>query len=449
MIGLRSLRARMTAAVTLLFALWMTIVGAASMLYLHESASRHADRVLATTVAELRQNLPGEEKEHPSTGEAGAIAAFCEEYSETLAAGKLGLLLVDSGGKVVRRYPGVQVPWPISGGHAWRVRSLPVGRYTAVLGLDWHHTEEELRDRITIIFAVGLCGVLAAGLGAWILVGRTLLPIRHLSEQAGAAAPDALHVRLESPSQDAEIVGLVATLNGLLDRLAKTAAAKGHFYAAASHELRTPLQALSGHLEVALSRPRSADDYHAALDEAYAQTRRLISLVGELLVLNQLDGPAPPSIREPVSLSEVCERALQQLLPVITERGLRLAISIHEDGEVMAPRPQAEMLLRNIIDNAVHYASPGGKVSVSLQESPGHVSIEVFNECPPLPDWDPEALFEPFHREDASRSRVTGGNGLGLAICRAIALANGWGLSLAHDGAGVRASLDFPTAHAG
>ena len=91
------------------------------------------------------------------------------------------------------------------------------------------------------------------------MVGRTLSPIDRLSRQAAAASVESLDVRLAAPSRDAEVVRLVATLNGLLQRLSDAAESRGRFYAAASHELRNPLQALLGHVEVTLDKERDRE----------------------------------------------------------------------------------------------------------------------------------------------------------------------------------------------
>jgi signal transduction histidine kinase len=91
---------------------------------------------------------------------------------------------------------------------------------------------------------------------------------------------------MSSPSADQEMVELVSTLNGFLHRLSESVAVQGRFYAAASHELRTPLQALSGHLGLGLSSPRSSEEYRAILQEAHRQARRLKILVQDLLLLS-------------------------------------------------------------------------------------------------------------------------------------------------------------------
>jgi len=295
-----------------------------------------------------------------------------------------------------------------------------------------------------ILLAMSLFLTGLGALAAWELVGRTLSPIARLSNQARTASTDDLTVRLKPPSDDVEIVGLVETLNGLLSRAAETTASKGHFYSAASHELRTPLQALSGHLELALTRPRSAEEYKASIEEASVQARRLTDLVQDLLRLYRLDHAesVPKSVVH--DLSAACRDSISEYQPLIKERNLHVSCALPDSVPICSPRTQIGVLIRNLIENAMNYADSGSEVSITVQVTDNQAVLEIFNKCSPSPDWDANRLFEPFARLDSSRSSHTGGTGLGLAICRAIAVANQWDLCLEQADGGVRASVDIP-----
>src|SRR5207302_7423918 len=164
--------------------------------------------------------------------------------------------------------------WRLVAGYDVGPKSRPM---TLVIFQSWREIAQGRAVQKLELLLLSLFAVLGVAGGAWLLVGQTLSPIHRLAVQASAASVEKMQVRLKAPSRDAEVVDLVDTLNGLLSRLAETAAVKGRFYAAASHELRTPLQALSGHLEVALSRGRTAEEYETFLQEASKQAGRLTS----------------------------------------------------------------------------------------------------------------------------------------------------------------------------
>lgn len=308
----------------------------------------------------------------------------------------------------------------------------------------WINYQEDALDLgpdargLAIITATAL---LAVGLGSWLLVGRTLSPIRSLSRQAAEAGASDTDSRLVSPSQDLEMRELVSTLNGFLDRIRETSEEKARFYAAASHELRTPLQALSGHLEVALAQSRSAEEYQGTVHEALAQTQRLVSLVEGILLLHQLQSPTHAS-RERVCLSTEIEDQIRSIQPLVEARRLRLDTRI-EPGIVIGSFPMhVSVLVRNLVENAAKYSVASGEVSISLDSSAGRPTMRIANQVDSMP-MDRARLFEPFYRVDASRSAKSGGNGLGLAICRAVVKANGWTLDIDPQPSTVVAKVTF------
>src|SRR5579871_975109 len=260
----KSIRARMTLAFAGSIALLLLLACAGLIAYARHVAERNADVLLQAAARKVRADLNGEDRSVP-------LAQLMADERQDLLPDRLALLIVDGQGRVLLQSQGTVPHWPRRE-EGWRTATVPDGAVTIVIGLPWRQTEAELRRQALTLLALCLFVVVIASVGAWLLVGRTLSPIGRLSRQARAASADHLRLHLDAPSQDAEIVELVSTLNGLLVRLSETAAAKGRFHAAASHELRTPLQALSGHLDLALRQPRAAEAYRAVIAEAYAQT---------------------------------------------------------------------------------------------------------------------------------------------------------------------------------
>ncbi|RYG56871.1 ATP-binding protein, partial [bacterium] len=103
------------------------------------------------------------------------------------------------------------------------------------------------------------------------------------------------------------------------------------------------------------------------------------------------------------------------------------------------------LAIQNLMENAVKYSEPGESIRLTLKAEPSGVKLKVWNACEIDRKTDPCSWFEPFYRPDASRSSETGGNGLGLAICRAVCTANGWKITLANRNQGLLATVTFPT----
>ena len=302
--------------------------------------------------------------------------------------------------------------------------------------------QKDLAARKLDMFAAAGFILLAVGIGGWLVVGTTLNPIRKLAGQAANASTEDLSLQLSPPSADAEVVELVDTLNGLLNRISETAEAKGRFYAAASHELRTPLTALSGHLDLALSRTRTADEYHSALEEAKKQTHRLKSLVQSLLLLHQLENNVAQE-KEVADISAITRATLESCSSLVRDRNLKLELHMPQEACITAISNHPDILIRNLVENAVKYTAEGKRVRVTINTSPAGTSLEVLNECDPIANWNEEKVFEAFYRPDSARNARTGGNGLGLAICSAISRANHWDLKVEQVDGGFRALVNF------
>lgn len=430
----KSLRSRMTTAFALTFVALILVFGGFILWFARHTAERSADAALQIAANKIQREHAESRPDEDNFGWADEPGEWTQQ--------NLALVIVDARGSIIFKTPGRVPAWPHPDTRLWRIQTVALGDKTAVLGYHWQKTENTLRAQAVMLTGLCLVLLLATTFGAWLLVGRTLSPIYGLSRQAEAASLESLRVHLNAPSQDTEIVHLVGTLNALLDRLAGAVSARERFYAAASHELRTPLQTLKGHLELALMRERGAEEYRAALTEAYAQSERLSALVQALLLLNQLEA-SPVLEKQAISLNEACDRWTQEFAPLAKSRCLRFTICPSQNVYVQAAPSHVDILLRNLVENAVKYAVPNSEIQVCIRVSQNETWLTIFNRFPPVPEWNEEKLFEPFYRLDASRSSDTGGNGLGLAICKAIALANGWVLTLRQEGSGVLAKVAF------
>jgi signal transduction histidine kinase len=426
---LRSMRIRTTLACVLVFAPFLFAVSHV-VVFTHRRARAEQTRETARMLVGKMQRFYHHH---------GWDKAFTELFSAPEVKNlRIGGLVANANGEAVWRSPNDAPKWPRPTPDPATIVEFGDLTLYLVKPEDFGLDPGELHTLFTLSAAV----LVAFTVGAWLVVGWTLSPIRSLARQASSASADGPRTRLACPSRDAEIIELVGTLNGFLSRMEAAVEEKSHFYAAASHELRTPLQALLGHLEVTLGQPRSAEEYQATVQEAHTQARRLVSLVEGVLLLHQLQGVAVTE-SESLCISAVVKQNLEMLGPLLEARSLRVTTELESGITAVSIPTHASVLVRNLLENAAKYGREGGLLSITLDRKHGLPRLRIENEVADGATIPVDRLFEPFYREDASRSAKSGGNGLGLAICRAVAKANGWKLSLMQENSFVVAEVEF------
>jgi signal transduction histidine kinase len=268
---------------------------------------------------------------------------------------------------------------------------------------------------------LAVTAVVAAVLG-WFLAGRVLRPLREMTAAAQTISAGNLHERLALTGPDDEFKRLGDTFDDVLGRLEASFAAQRRFVANAAHELRTPLTVERALLQVALADPdASAASLRAACEELLASGRDHERLLDSLLTLATSERGM--SRREPIGLAAVAEAVLESSRPEIEQRSLTVIAELRPttiDGD----RVLIESLVANLVDNAVRYSEPEGRVEVGTSVDAGHPVLTVVNSGPQVPADEIERLFEPFRRLTTDRTTADGHHGLGLSIVRAVATAH-------------------------
>ncbi len=262
--------------------------------------------------------------------------------------------------------------------------------------------------------------LLLTSAGGYFLARKSLSPIAVMNRQTRRITVERLSSRLDVPNPRDELGKLAVTINDLLTRLEASFKEQQRFIADASHELRTPLAVLRGETEVALSQPRSSDDYQQSLTLINDEAERLSRIVEDLFVLARQPIDAPARLtNESVSLNRIagdCVRAAQVLA---ARKNLR--VKFDDDSNVLTVRGDEELLKRmllNLLDNAVKYTPDGGEISLKLTAQNGNARITVRDTGIGIPESDQPRIFDRFYRVDKTRSRALGGAGLGLSIVR-------------------------------
>jgi signal transduction histidine kinase len=262
---------------------------------------------------------------------------------------------------------------------------------------------------------------------SWWIAGRFLRPLRVITSTAQEISATNLHRRLGLDGPQDELTRLGSTLDDLFARLESTFESQRHFIANASHELRTPLAGLQTLLEVALAdRDPDPDTLRSVCKEALALGQHQERLVKALLTLAISERGIEQW--EPLDLASITETLLVDRSEQAQRRGIRIDATLAAAPAAGDPS-LVELLVANLVDNALHHNIPDGTVEISTISASGRATITVSNTGPVIPGDEVERLFQPFQRLGVDRVRHSDGHGLGLAIVQAIVRAHGAELS--------------------
>jgi two-component system heavy metal sensor histidine kinase CusS len=285
-------------------------------------------------------------------------------------------------------------------------------------------SEVRQRARRNTLIAMVVAALLASVLGV-LIAQRIVVSARRLGTAASRIGAQALDERLPLEETPVELVESTLAFNRMLDRLQSAFERLSAFSSDLAHDLRTPVGNLLGEAQVVLSRPRSADEYRAALESAVEEYERLSRMIGNMLFLAQVDNDLAAMSIERIEVDPALDRVIGYFELLAEERGLRLQKTLRgpaeADRHIWADETMLVRAVSNLVSNALRHARAGTCIDlVATIEADGRCTIEVGNEGPAIAPEQQARIFERFYRADASRHGSASGSGLGLAIVRSI-----------------------------
>jgi signal transduction histidine kinase len=220
---------------------------------------------------------------------------------------------------------------------------------------------------------------------------------------------------------------------------------KDQFVATVSHELRTPLAAMDGWLHILLDGEPGPlnEEQHRFLTTVKRNSDRLMRLVGDLLLIGQMDAGQFTLEFGDVDIVELVGETVALFEGAAAEKRIELNVDTRSSAVVLGDRLRLGQLLSNLVSNAIKFTPESGQVSIQVREQDGTCQVEVTDSGIGIPAADRAHLFERFYR--ASTATGTAGSGLGLAISKAIAEAHGGTIRIADSsGSGTRVLVEIP-----
>ena len=328
----------------------------------------------------------------------------------------------------------------LPGAGDYRLLATQTARGVVVTGFPENDEDSNLWTLGWVLGVVVLIGLALAGLLGWLIVRRTLRPLRRVADTAAKVTElpldrgdVALSVRIPDADTDpsTEVGQVGAALNRMLHHLDGALAARQasetrarQFVADASHELRTPLAAIRGYAELTQrSRDTIPPQLAHAMRRVHSESARMTTLVDDLLLLARLDSGRPLDLRE-TDLSRLIVDVISDAHIAGPEHVWRLELP-EEPVTIVGDAARLHQVLANLVTNARTHTPGGTTVTTALASGPGDtVTLTVSDNGPGIPPEVLPDIFERFARGDTSRSRAAGSTGLGLAIVAAVVAAH-------------------------
>jgi two-component system OmpR family sensor kinase len=455
-----SLRVRLTAISVLLVALGLLGAGIATRHYLDSFLIDRVDQQFASAQFPSLQALLSDDPQG-TRGLANALPSGSYVALVTPGGGAVRTLYVGNG---THEAPGflASAGRGISTINDYRVESVdaatvagpgtPEGSARLVIAIPLDDVHSTVQRLTMIELLVGAIALVAVAVLALILVRVGLRPLGRIEQTAGAIAAGDLTQRVENSDPRTEVGRLGAALNEMLTQIEQAFAERERsenrlrrFVADASHELRTPLTSVRGYAELfrrgASERPEDLDVVMRRIED---DATRMGLLVDDMLLLARLDQGRPLE-RDLVDLGAIAADLVDEARVLHPQWPVEL--TMQGDAAVVGDAPRLRQAVGNLLVNARAHCSEGTPVAVAVHGDEDVVTLDVTDEGPGIAADDLPRVFERFYRADPSRSRASGGSGLGLSIVASIAEAHGGTATVASEpGRGATFRLTLPSA---
>ncbi len=294
---------------------------------------------------------------------------------------------------------------------------IEVATHTRFVRKSLSHFKGNLLAAFPIVLVLG-------SLGGWVLARRSLAPVGYIASKARSITSNNLDERLATRGTDDEMDHLIRTINEMIARLENSFERIAQFTADASHELKTPLCALRGEAEVLLSRGRTPEEYQEGLAHFIERFDYLNRMVNDLITLSKFDSSQMELESVPLRL-DLLVKDICNLFHVLAEqKKITFVMNSIQEATVLGDKVRLQQLFTNLIDNAIKFTGEGGAIQVAVERDDEAAQVMIRDSGIGIPNEDQEKIFKRFYRVDKSRSKETGGIGLGLSIAEWIAKAH-------------------------
>ena len=410
-----------------------TIGGAVTTWFvLHDAEIAAFDRRLTTDAQEFFRDV-----EHFEGGGTNNRQVFKEIFLP-LSLRKHLIEVTDASGTVLYRSPQLRQPFPRDGikkfhnhniaGQNIRLAEFSENGLTLRAGDDLKAINQVGRDILLAMLGAIPTVLLVAVIGSAWVASKAIAPVEEIRQAAQKITAQRLDQRLPVPPTKDEIAGLIEVLNVTFERLERSFEQSARFSADASHHLKTPIAVLRAGIEEIVADVDCSESTQARAEALLHRIHHLSSVVDNLLLLSRADAGRLDLSKTEVDLSEVLEGVVDDALTLAEPLDLKVEAVVPKHLLLTADRTFVAMIAQNLVENAVKYNTPGGRIRVEARAVNGAVEMTIGNTGHGIPKDRTAELFERFYRVRTDE-RVPG-HGLGLSTARELARAHGGDVEL-------------------
>lgn len=293
-------------------------------------------------------------------------------------------------------------------------------------------------------------GLLFAGIGlaaSYVLARNITVPLCRLSAAAEMIRQGRIPPEVPVAGRD-EVGQLTAAFNQMADRLARTEQLRREFLANTAHELRTPLAVLQGNLENMLEGVTAPDMERIFFLQE--EVMRLTRLVGELRELSLAEAGQLVLHPAPLDINGLLQRTVDMLQPLLEEKSVQVRCQWGTLPEIQADRDRLQQVFYNVLTNGLRYAPQNGELVVKTRSGTASLRVEIMDNGPGIAAAELPYIFDYFYRGDKSRSRESGGTGIGLSLARRFVESHGGKIWAGNrPGGGAVVTMEIPVIFSG
>lgn len=332
------------------------------------------------------------------------------------------------------------------GGQEYATR-IVYGRIGPQVILQIGESVEESEEMLEVLFAVFavvfLLAIPISSFIGWVMARKAVRGIEEVSETAAHIHGGHLDQRVTVRPQGAEIQKLADTFNAMLDRIRDLITEMREMTDNIAHDMRSPLARIRAISEVAVSSATTTEAHKQAASTTIEECDRLLQMINATLDVAEAEAGTAAADLQTVDISELARDACELFEPVADEKQIDLSCELDNGCSMRGNVQSLQRMLANLLDNALKYTPPNGKVGINLGCADASIKVVVTDTGIGIPQPDQARIFERFFRCDQSRSET--GCGMGLSFSQAVARAHGGEISVASEaGNGATFTITFP-----